>query len=117
MPLNNQIAAVESQWNQNPQVHNPIEPNRNDIRVKTTEERDTGKTKKVKKTRWVTDRNGNEKTETYEESERIYETVRRNQRDIDRDIDAFYLPRLTHYRGLVSFRDEMLARTVHLSDL
>jgi len=94
VPLNNQITAVVSLWSQNPQVHNPIEPNRYDIRVKTTYVRKTGKTRKVKKTRWVTDKDGNRKKETYEEDEQIEETVRRDQRDIDRDIDAIFVPRL-----------------------
>ena len=109
VPLNNQIAAVVLLWRQNPHVHNPIEPNRNAISVPTTERRDTGRTKKVTSTRWVT-RNGKREEETYEEDEEIYETVRRDQRDIDRDIDVIYLPRLNYYRSLVSFRDEMQTR-------
>ena len=105
-PLKNQIAAVELRWRQNPQIHNPIAPNRNAILVRTTERRDTGRTKEVEKTRCVT-RNGKEKEETYYETEKIYETVRRDQRDINADIDAIYLPRLNYYLSLVSFRNDM----------
>ena len=113
VPLNNQITAVVSLWSQNPQVHNPIEPNRNAIRVETTYERKTGKTKKVTSTRWVT-RNGKREEETYEKDEQIIETVRRDQRDIDRDIDAIYMPRLNYYRSLVRFRDEMQTKRKEL---
>ena len=105
-PLKNQIAAVELRWRQNPQIHNPIAPNRNAISVRTTERRDTGRTEEVRKTRWVT-RNGKEKEEIYYETKKIYETVRRNQRDIDADIDAIYLPRLNYYQALMSFRNDM----------
>ena len=106
-PLKNQIAAVELQWRQNPQIHNPIAPNRNAISVQTTYERKTGRTKEVRKTRWVTDNNGKRKEETYYETKDVYETVRRDQRDIDRDIDAIYLPRLNYYQALVRFRNDM----------
>ena len=115
-PLKGQIAAVVSLWSQNPQIHNPMAPIRGLISVQTTKRRNTGETKKSQKTRWVTDRNGNEKKETYYETEIIYETVRRDQRDIDRDIDAIYLPRLNYYRSLVNSRDNMQARRKELDN-
>jgi len=105
-PLKAPIAAVELLWRQNPHIHNPIEPNRNAISVPTTEQQDTGRTKEVTKTRKVT-RNGKREEETYEKTEKIYETVRRSQRDIDAHIDSIYLPRLFYYRSLVSFRDDV----------
>ena len=108
-PLKTPIAEVESLWHQNPQIHNPIAPNRNAISVPTTEEKYTGKTEEVKKTRSVT-RNGKEVEETYYKTEKIYETVRRSQRDIEAHIDAIYLPRLMHYRSLVSNRENLLAQ-------
>jgi len=108
-PLKAPIAAVELLWRQNPQIHNPIEPNRNAISVPTTEQRDTGRTKTVKKTRRVY-QNGKREEETYEDEEKIYETVDRSQRDIDAHIDRIYLPRLFYYRSLVSFRDDVQRR-------
>ena len=73
-------------------------PNRRSIVVTTTERVLVGSCKKrVKKTRY---RNGEK--ETYYEDEEVddYETRRRSQAAIDRDIDAIYLPRLNRYLAL-----------------
>ncbi len=97
--LQQEISAVLFQWNCHPEVHNPIKPDRGSIRVPQTEKVIVGSHKeKKRKTRW----NAKGKEEVYYEEKEVndYETRNRKQSDIDRDIDAIYLPLQNRYLGL-----------------
>ncbi|MEQ1830513.1 MAG: hypothetical protein ABL921_31445 [Pirellula sp.] len=106
--IQQEINAVLFQWNCHPEVHNPTMPDRQSIRVKTTERVKIGtRTERVKKTRY---RNGEK--ETYYENEKVddYETRPRKQSAIDRDIDAIYLPRFNQYLALKTAGQSLMDR-------
>jgi hypothetical protein len=104
------IQSVQSQWNSQPEIHHPIEPNRHEIGnsnqiIKLQRVHVGWREKDVKKTRF---RNGRE--ETYTETERVpeYEIRRRPQLEIDADIDRIYQPLLQKYRNLMARQQAIL---------
>ncbi len=97
--IQQEIELVLLQWNYHPEIHNPIKPDRRSFVVRTTEQVKVGSHReRVEKTRY----NIRGVKETYSEYEEVdkYETRSRSQWDIDRDIDALYLPRLNQYLAL-----------------
>ncbi len=97
--IQQEIELVILHWNCHPEIHNPIKPDRRSFVVRTTEQVKVGShRKRVEKTRY----NSRGVKETYYDDEEVddYQTRSRSQWDIDRDIDALYLPRLNQYLAL-----------------
>lgn len=97
--IQQEINAVLVEWNCHPEFHNPIMPDRRRISVRTTERVCVG-SHRVKKKRTRCDDKGRE--EVYYEYEEVddYETRRRPQHQIDRDIDAIFTPLMNRYLAL-----------------
>ena len=104
-----EIEALLFQWNCHPEIHNPIMPDRRTIVVNTMERVKVGSHKEqVKNTRYG--RNGEMETSYKDKVVDDYETRRRSQPDIDRDIDAIYLPLMNRYRLLKATGQAFLER-------
>jgi hypothetical protein len=108
------IEKIEADYQRNPQLHNPVQPDRNAISrvIPQTETVDTGRTREVETTRRVRDdrARGGYREEKEKRTERIYETRRRSQSAIDRDIDAIYLPLKQNYDHLMAVRNQFFTR-------
>jgi hypothetical protein len=105
------IQTIAAVWNNNPQVHNPIKPDRNNIKVPTTrEEKDGTEEKKVTRYRTVYDKDGKPRQESYTDTERVtkYITVRRSQQEIDRDIDTIFAQQFRVYSALKESQAKLL---------
>ncbi len=102
-----QTQSAVAAWNNNPQVHNPVKPDRSQIVVPTTERKFDGY-KDVKKTRRYRDSKGEWKEETTTEREEKYITVRRSQADIDRDIESTFRVLQADYEQKLLLRSELL---------
>jgi hypothetical protein len=105
--LQQQINQVKATWNQHPEVHNPRVPNKDAIKVPTTERVRDGY-EEVKKTRYYTDSKGQRQSETYYKSEPKYKTVKRSKHEIERDIDAIYTRLMREYTALKAMQQELL---------
>lgn len=112
------IKRIEAEFKRNPQLQNPINPDRNAIArgIPQTEEVDTGRTREVTTTKRVPDdrARGGFREEKETRTEKIYETRRRSQSAIDRDIDAIYLPLKWIYDQLMEARNQFFTARMQM---
>ncbi len=116
--VNSETAAVQANWRKHPEVHNPQQPNRNDIYVPTTKRVEDG-TERVQVPRYKTvkDQNGGYRREMdgYEyETRTRYRTVHLSQAEINREIDRIFIPLQRKYEQLMAMRQELLSKKSEL---
>ncbi len=102
----NQLLLV---WKQNPQAHNPIEPDIRKIQVPLTKQvKDGTERKRVTKTRMVIDKNGKE--EKYDDYEKVdkYKIVKKSAQEIESEIRLIFQQQMNVYTNLKAMHDETL---------